>query len=307
MRKSTGIVIASGLLLTLAACSASGADACEPLIPRGGLAATVSAEGEFGTPGATTAFPTPLVSTTEISSAIIAAGDGAIVAPGSAVEGTVTLYDAATGTPLAGGDLVLDTVDSPRPFMDAAVCAPVGSRVVAVGPAPEILGEFAPSAGFDESVTAVLVIDVKGAYYGRATGSPVLPVNGLPTVSLAPNGQPGLSFTGAEPPAELVIETLIKGDGAVVQQGDTVVVKYTGVDWETRSVFDSSWDNGAPAIFSTDEVVPGFAKALIGQTVGSQVLAAVPPSEGYGDSPNSPVGPEGTMVFVVDILGIAAQ
>jgi len=307
VRKTTGIVIASGLLLTLAACSADSADSCSPLIQRGGLAASVSVEGDFGTAGATATFPQPLVSTNEISSAVISTGDGELVAPGSVVAGAVTLYDSTTGAPLTGGDLMLDTIDSTWPFMDAAVCAPVGSRVVTVGAATEVLGEFAADAGFTEDQTAVLVIDIKDAYYGRATGSPVLPVNGLPTVSLAPNGQPGLSFTGADAPADLTIETLIKGDGDVVADGDTVVLKYTGIDWDTKSVFDSSWDRGRPVAFGTGEVVPGFGKALIGQTVGSQVLAVIPASEGYGDSASSPVGPNGTMVFVIDILGIAAQ
>ena len=48
----------------------------------------------------------------------------------------------------------------------------------------------------------------------------------------------------------------------------------------------------------------GFGKALVGHRVGSQVVAIVPPSEGYGSKGSASGGIKGTdvMVFVVDIL-----
>ena len=51
-------------------------------------------------------------------------------------------------------------------------------------------------------------------------------------------------------------------------------------------------------------VVPGFAQALEGQTVGSQILAVIPPELGYGEAGNEGAGIKGTdtLVFVVDIL-----
>ena len=50
-------------------------------------------------------------------------------------------------------------------------------------------------------------------------------------------------------------------------------------------------------------VVPGFAEALKGQTVGSQVLAVIPPDLAYGDAGQGPVPGGATLVFVIDILG----
>ena len=55
-----------------------------------------------------------------------------------------------------------------------------------------------------------------------------------------------------------------------------------------------------------DGVVPGFAKALEGQTVGSQVLVVVPPDEGYGDKEQNGIPAGSTLVFVIDILGLDA-
>ena len=51
-------------------------------------------------------------------------------------------------------------------------------------------------------------------------------------------------------------------------------------------------------------MIPGFANAVIGQTVDSQVIAVIPPSEGYGDKGSGPVPAGATLVFVVDILGV---
>ncbi|MEO6309178.1 MAG: FKBP-type peptidyl-prolyl cis-trans isomerase, partial [Leifsonia sp.] len=46
-------------------------------------------------------------------------------------------------------------------------------------------------------------------------------------------------------------------------------------------------------------------KALVGQAVGSQVIAVIPPADGYGEAgvPNAGIGGTDTLVFVVDILG----
>jgi peptidylprolyl isomerase len=53
-----------------------------------------------------------------------------------------------------------------------------------------------------------------------------------------------------------------------------------------------------------DQIVPGFIKGLVGQTVGSQVVIVMPPADGYGATGNSQAGISGTdtLVFVVDIL-----
>ena len=51
-------------------------------------------------------------------------------------------------------------------------------------------------------------------------------------------------------------------------------------------------------------MIPGWDEALVGQTVGSQVLVIVPPNKGYGANGNPSGGIKGTdtLVFVVDIL-----
>jgi peptidylprolyl isomerase len=77
-------------------------------------------------------------------------------------------------------------------------------------------------------------------------------------------------------------------------------------------VFDSTWPTKSPATLTAESIednpksgLPiGFAKALIGQQVGSQIIAVVPPEFGYpeGAVPSIPAG--STIVMVFDILGI---
>ena len=68
----------------------------------------------------------------------------------------------------------------------------------------------------------------------------------------------------------------------------------------------SAWARsaGTSAALSLDQVVPGFAAALEGQTVGSQILAVIPPDQAYGDAGQGAVPPGATLVFVIDILGL---
>ncbi|HWK20032.1 MAG TPA: FKBP-type peptidyl-prolyl cis-trans isomerase [Microbacteriaceae bacterium] len=319
MRKTPAILAATALVLTLAACaapsgpavdggSALDAASCAPVWQRGGIAAGVTSTGDFGTTPVDPSFPVPLISHDRDSSAFIHVGDGAIVGPSDIVAGTITLVDGATGMLL---DQTATTVYLPlagaSPLFDAAVCAPVGSRIAAVGTTESILGAgVVTQNGLDPQQTLVAIIDVQDAFISRAQGPSLPPLNGLPSVSLAANGQPGLSFTNATPPADLRIETLIQGSGTTVAEGDTVLLNYTGVNWNTRTVFDTSWERGAPAQFATTAVVDGFGQALVGQQVGSQVLVSIPPAYGYGDNPptGSGIGATDTIVFVIDILGV---
>lgn len=55
----------------------------------------------------------------------------------------------------------------------------------------------------------------------------------------------------------------------------------------------------------TGVLIPGFVKALDGETVGSQVIASMPAADGYGVDGNGSSIPGGaTLLFVVDILGV---
>ncbi len=187
-------------------------------------------------------------------------------------------------------------------------CAREGSRVVVVVPQDDAFGPNGnPSIGIEPGDSLVFVLDVHRAFPARADGSVRLSRDGFPAVVLAPNGQPGITVPKADPPEHLEVETLKEGNGPVVEDGDSVVVHYTGVTWADQTVFDSTWENGQPATFVVGEggqVIPGFSEALVGQKVGSQIGVIVPPSEGYGDQASEKIPANSTLFFVIDILGV---
>jgi peptidylprolyl isomerase len=138
----------------------------------------------------------------------------------------------------------------------------------------------------------------------RATGEAQTPEAGYPAVTLDADGAPSITPVKSEAPKEFGVSTLIKGSGAVVGSTDVVTVHYSGWLWD-GTPFDSSWTSGQPAQFSLEQVVPGFTKAIAGQTVGSQVIAILPPADGYGEQGAGSIPPNSTLIFVVDILAAA--
>jgi peptidylprolyl isomerase len=205
--------------------------------------------------------------------------------------------------------LVLDSTKTAKQLVTGLTGEKVGSRVlVAIAP-KDGLAKKLNSKKVKDSDTLLFVIDVKSVRtpLAKATGDPVAPVDGLPTVALAGNGKPTITIPAGVPaPTTLVVQPLIKGTGPVVQAGQTISVHYTGVVYDGGKQFDSSWDRGQPADFviGKGSVIAGWDEGLVGQTVGSQVLLLVPPDKGYGTAGQSSAGIKGTdtLVFVVDIL-----
>jgi FKBP-type peptidyl-prolyl cis-trans isomerase len=195
----------------------------------------------------------------------------------------------------------------------ALVGKKVGSRVLAVIPPADGYGTTGnPQLGITSSTTLVFVIDVLKAYSDTATANGAQESAGggsLPAVSVPKaGGAPAVTFPSAKPPAGLVVKTLIKGSGPKVAKGQFVVAQYVGYIWRTKKVFGSSWSSGSPFGFiigaSPEQVIPGWDKGLVGQTVGSRVMLVIPSSDGYGKAGASSAGITGTdtLVFVVDLI-----
>ncbi|WP_372515352.1 FKBP-type peptidyl-prolyl cis-trans isomerase [Mycolicibacterium hodleri] len=101
------------------------------------------------------------------------------------------------------------------------------------------------------------------------------------------------------------VHTLAAGSGPVVPDTATVSVCYMGVNGRDGSTFDSSYQRGEPAEFPLDGVVPGFQKAIVGQTVGSTVAVAMAPADGYPEGqPAAGIQKGDSLVFAIKILGI---
>ena len=188
----------------------------------------------------------------------------------------------------------------------------VGSRVLAVLPPKYAFGAAGDSSiGVGANDTVVFVIDMLKTFANNAgvTGKQVSDGGGaLPTVKAGAAGKgPTITIPKTAAPTTLQVKTLIKGTGAVVKKGQYIVVQYTGVNWRTKKVFDSSWSRRQPfaTVIGEGQVIKGWDDGLVGQKVGSRVMLVIPPDDGYGSAGNSSAGIKGTdtLVFVVDILG----
>ncbi|MCU1402212.1 MAG: peptidylprolyl isomerase [Microbacteriaceae bacterium] len=312
MSKILSTIAIAGLVLSLVACSGTGSSAAACTPTQSGTASnSVKVTGKYGSAPKVTVKKGLTTKATERS--VVIEGKGPVADQGNTAALAITAYNGTTGKELSSsgytqGTLTVVPVDAKQviPGVAKAVkCSAAGSRVVAAITPADGFADQGSQMGVGPKDTLVLVIDVVDVTKAtKANGAPQPPVAGLPTVKLASNGAPTVTIPKTTPPTDLKIADLKKGTGAKVKAGATVTVQYVGVLWATGKVFDSSWSRGAPSGFPTTGVVPGFSKALVGQTVGSQVLAVIPPAEGYGATPpaSSGISPTDTLVFVVDIL-----
>lgn len=99
---------------------------------------------------------------------------------------------------------------------------------------------------------------------------------------------------------------LRQGSGERPTAASTVRVNYEGKLLD-GTVFDSSYTRGEPATFPLANVVPGWTEGLQLMPVGSKYRFWVPASLGYGaqGTQGGPIGPEATLTFDVELIGIA--
>ena len=126
----------------------------------------------------------------------------------------------------------------------------------------------------------------------------------LPVVSAVAGEVPTISKPEGSAPTQLTTKDIIVGTGAEVLPTSTLTVHYTLMAWSTGKIIESSW-SGEPATFPLAGVVEGWQKGLPGAKEGGRRLLILPPEMGYGAAGSGPIGPNETLVFSVDIIGVA--
>lgn len=117
---------------------------------------------------------------------------------------------------------------------------------------------------------------------------------------------PSVDVNGPFSVTETQVQTLQAGEGPVVSDTATVLVCYMGVNGRDGTVFDNSYERGAPVDFPLTGVITGFQKAIAGQTVGSTVAVAMTPEDGYPEGqPAAGIEPGDSLVFAIKILDAA--
>jgi FKBP-type peptidyl-prolyl cis-trans isomerase len=117
---------------------------------------------------------------------------------------------------------------------------------------------------------------------------------------LAENGKkPGIRTTASG----LQYQVLRAGSGPTPAKTDKVRVHYQGTLLDGTK-FDSSYDRGQPAEFGLNQVIPGWAEGVALMPVNSKYRFWIPSNLAYGPQGQPPIGPNSTLVFDVQLLGI---
>lgn len=124
----------------------------------------------------------------------------------------------------------------------------------------------------------------------------------------APEGPPA-----GGSPADLEINVLRAGDGAVARSGDTVRVHYTGWLYDERlagrrgAEFDSSRPRGEAFAFPLGRgvVIRGWDEGVVGMKVGEVRELAIPSDLAYGSrGAGGLIPPHQPLIFEVELLAV---
>ncbi|MGH2943414.1 MAG: FKBP-type peptidyl-prolyl cis-trans isomerase [Solirubrobacteraceae bacterium] len=120
------------------------------------------------------------------------------------------------------------------------------------------------------------------------------------------SSKPEIPKPSGKPPTKLVTKDIVVGKGRAAQAGDNVVVHYVGVLHRTGEQFDASWDAGSPFAFALGQgnVIAGWDQGVEGMKIGGRRLLTIPPDLAYGEQGQGSIGPNETLVFVVDLLNV---
>jgi peptidylprolyl isomerase/FKBP-type peptidyl-prolyl cis-trans isomerase FklB len=87
------------------------------------------------------------------------------------------------------------------------------------------------------------------------------------------------------------------------RMGDDVKVNYEGTLVD-GTVFDSSYKDGEPVVFTVGQVIPAWNEILQLMRPGDVWYIYVPSNLGYGPSGKGPIPPNSVMVFKIELLGV---
>ena len=155
--------------------------------------------------------------------------------------------------------------------------------------------------GNDLDISEEESMEVLQAYFGK-----------LQAVAQKKAGEAGATYLAENAAKEGVIttesglqyEVMTAGNGSKPTAADKVTVHYHGMLTD-GTVFDSSVDKGEPATFGVTQVIAGWTEALQLMSVGDKWRLTIPSNLAYGDrGAGGMIGPNATLVFEVELLGI---
>ena len=106
-------------------------------------------------------------------------------------------------------------------------------------------------------------------------------------------------------PSGLQYKIIKEGTGPKPTAEDTVLCHYRGTLVDNTE-FDSSYKRGEPLKIPVGGVIKGWTEAIQLMPVGSKWQLYIPSDLAYGDrgAPGSPIGPNSTLIFEVELISI---
>ncbi len=101
---------------------------------------------------------------------------------------------------------------------------------------------------------------------------------GLPAVTGNAGEAPTITPPTGAAPTTLQTQDIIVGTGTEILPTSTLTVHYTLMTWSNGALVESSW---------------------------SRRLLVIPADKGYGPNGSGPIGPNETLIFVVDIIAVS--
>lgn len=309
-RRFAPLAVVAALTFALSGCSGADNgdgtkdDACTDY-KSGSVSDSVKVSGTFGEQGVSAEFDSPLAPK-ELERTIVTEGDGDVTKAGQTVNTHITLINGASGESLYSQPASLPVSDPSvlAEFSAGIECVPLGSRVVVTVPGDQMYGgQGNPQLGLGAGESVIIVTDLIDLFVVPPLPSTQDWTENKATVKFNGEEPPELTLPKTDPSPELLLEVLEEGTGDVLEQGGTFTANYQGTKWSDGEIFDQSFGKGSPLTLKTDQVVKGFAAAMVGQKVGAKLVVSIPPQYGYGESPDEHALGGETLVFVIDLLG----
>jgi len=129
--------------------------------------------------------------------------------------------------------------------------------------------------------------------------------NSSVTVGGAFGATPTVKIPKLDASNKLIVKTVIQGTGTTVTKADAMAANFVVYFWDGKtSTLKANTFTSNPTVLNGANMPSFLQTALIGQKVGSRVLAVIPPADGYTAAEKSQIGITGnpTLVFVIDLL-----
>lgn len=260
-------------------------EACAPLYSPG--AASEATPAAWDTPPGEIAPVNPeSVPATQVSTAAVANAQQVAV-PGTILAAQLAIYDGASGAlvynskqnPISGGDVFMQvpTETGVIPMSDVLRCAAVGQQVRAVLSQTDSQS-FVQQLGIKPGANAVLLLTLTSIGGFKAEGAAKSLPSGFPAVTRNDAGVPGIVLPPVDPPHDLQSAISIQGAGRPVVANDTLVVRFTNIDWRSKTILNTNWGDqqGPQTITPVQGAKLPWREVINGVPIGSQVVIIEP-------------------------------